>query len=60
MYARKTTFQLLTLGMKVLHHPKQRPDDSKFELLLKKELYEVAFSWFKDPSAYVIIIVYKF
>jgi len=51
MYARKTTFQLLTLGMNVLHHQKQRPNDSKFELLLKKELYEVAFSWFKDPSA---------
>jgi len=52
MYARKTTFQLLTLGMKVIQHQKQRVDDSRFELLLKKELYEVAFSWFKDPSAW--------
>ncbi|ORX86288.1 hypothetical protein BCR32DRAFT_290137 [Anaeromyces robustus] len=52
MYARKTTFQLLTLGMRVLQHQKQRKDDSKFELLLKKELYEVAFSWFKDPPVW--------
>jgi len=55
MYARKTTFQLLTLGMKVIQHQKQRQDDAKYELLLKKELYEVAFSWFKDPSVYEFI-----
>jgi len=52
MYARKTTFQLLTLGMKVIQHQKQRLDDAKYELLLKKELFEVAFSWFKDPSVW--------